>query len=69
MEFLHAFCGVGKKTNKKGTWVKGAPRTLKNIVQNYEDWVSQTGSNRNLLRNNFNAEFPPVHIIEDQETL
>ena len=51
---------LGIKTNQKGLWVKGNPRTMNSLMNSYENWMIIINSYRNLLKKYFNVEFPPI---------
>ena len=52
--------GTCRKTGKRGNWVKGEDRTLESLGKNQEDWVKETGGNRDKLKDFFNVEFLPL---------
>ena len=59
----------GRKTNQKGTFVKGQKRTGKSLLENFESYRTQGGSNRKNLQNYNSVEFPPLYIREGQEDM
>ena len=50
---------MGQKTNQKGSWIKGADRTLEGNAEEARAFA-ETTNNRELLQYFFNCEFEPV---------
>ena len=65
----YKFDKMGKKTNQKGLWLKGEPRTMKSLLEDYRKWALETSSNRKMLKEYFNVEYPPIYIPEGQENM
>ena len=65
----YKFDKMGKKTNQKGLWLKGEPRTMKSLLEDYQKWALETNSNRKMLKEYFNVEYPPIYIPEGQENV
>ena len=57
----------GRKTNQKGTFVKGIPRTMKNVQEHFEDY--SVHSNKKQLMNHASVQFPPIYIHPGQEDM
>ena len=63
------FDKTGRKTNQKGTFVKGRPRTMQNVREHFEDYTSSAHPNRKQLMNHASVEFPPIYIHAGQENM
>ena len=59
----------GYITNQKGLWVKGSSRTMNNLLDSNQRWNIETKSNRKLLKNYSNVEFPPIYVRAGQENV
>ena len=59
----------GVKTNQKGTFVKGRPRTMKNVQEHFQDYMSSDHPNRKHLMNHASVQFPPIYIHAGQENM
>ena len=57
----------GKETNGKGTFVKGEPRTMKNLREDAEEYCRNGLQKRAMLRQFNSVEFPPLFVHPDQE--
>ena len=57
----------GRETNGKGTFVKGEPRTMKNLRENAEEYCTNGLQKRATLRQFNSVEFPPLFVQPDQE--
>ena len=60
---------TGKKTNQKGTFVKGSKRTGRTLQTDFESYNSLGRSDRKQLMNFNSVEFPPLYIHEGQEDM
>ena len=45
----YKFDKMGEKTNQKGLWLKGEPRTKKSLLEDYQKWAMETECNRKVL--------------------
>ena len=50
-----------KKTNQKGRFNVGKPRTINSLREHFNLWVKETNSDRNQLKNYFNVEYPLIY--------
>ena len=57
----------GRETNGKGTFVKGEPRTMKNLREDAEEYCTNGLQKRAMLRQFNSVEFPPLFVHPDQE--
>ena len=57
----------GNFSIKKGTYSKGALRTWKNIIDENERWLDETGGDRSKLKMFHNCEFKPISIKSEKE--
>ena len=57
----------GNFSIKKGTYGKGALRTWKNIIDENERWLDETGGDRSKLKMFHNCEFKPISIKSEKE--
>ena len=57
----------GRETNGKGTFVKGEPRTMKNLREDAEEYCRNGLQKRAMLRQFNSVEFPPLFVHPDQE--
>ena len=69
---MHAcpFCEghkVDANGKKKGRWIPGRKRTIKNVIENQTKYVDETGCNRKLLQDYFNVEYPPMLPGDDDD--
>ena len=55
---------MGQKTNQKGSWIKGADRTLEGNAEEARAFA-ETTNNRELLQYFFNCEFEPVKAAQN----
>ena len=46
----YKFDKMGEKTNQKGLWLKGEPRTMKSLLEDYQKRALETNSNRKMLK-------------------
>ena len=60
---------AGKETNGKGTFVKGEPRSMKNLREDSEEYRSLGFPNRQTLRHFDSVEFPPLFVHSNQEEM
>ena len=57
----------GRETNGKGTFVKGEPRSMKNLREDAHEYSTVGFPNRQTLRHFDSVEFPPLFVHPDQE--
>ena len=57
-------CAFGECTktgrDRTSTWVQGPNRTIESLLTNNEQWIKETGGDRDKLKQFFNSEFPPL---------
>ena len=56
----------GKKTNQRGRWVKGKQRTVRNLLENYHNYIDNGEDHRKNLKNFKNCEFEPIKLKKKQ---
>ena len=57
----------GRKTNQKGTFIKGIPRTMENVQDHFEDY--SVHPDKKQLMNHASVQFPPIYIHPGQENM
>ena len=57
----------GRETNGKGTFIKGDPRSMKNLREDSHEYSTIGFPNRQTLRHFDSVEFPPLFVHRDQE--
>ena len=57
----------GRKTNQKGTFIKGIPRTMKNVQDHFADY--SVHPDKKQLMNHASVQFPPIYIHPGQENM
>ena len=58
----------GRETNQKGKFIKGQPRSMKNLKEKYQAYT-ESGSDRKNIRNFDSVEHLPLYVHENQENM